>query len=67
MKKIVRNMIKCNLFGDIIESKYCHDFVKCKCGSCFVDGGKEYLRRCFVHSKDDYTELSIFEGDEKSL
>ena len=40
MKKIVKNMIKCNLCGDIIESKHRHDYVTCKCGSCSVDGGK---------------------------
>lgn len=36
MKKIIRNRIKCNLCGDIIESKNRHDFVECKCGSCLV-------------------------------
>lgn len=66
MQKIIRNMIKCNLCGDIIESTYRHDFVSCKCGSCSVDGGKDYLRRGFIHSKDDFTELSIFEDEEKS-
>lgn len=36
--------IKCDLCNDIIESKYRHDFVTCKCGACSVDGGNEYLR-----------------------
>jgi len=43
--EILRNMAKCRLCGDIIESKHRHDFVRCKCGSIFVDGGKDYLRR----------------------
>ena len=43
--RIIRNMAKCALCGDIIESKFRHDFVRCKCGAIFVDGGKDYLRR----------------------
>lgn len=64
MRKIIRNAIRCNLCGDIIESTYRHDFVTCKCGSCSVDGGLDYLRRGFVHSRDDFTELSAFEHTE---
>ena len=33
--------------GDIIESVHRHDFVECSCGSIFVDGGHDYLRRGF--------------------
>ena len=61
MKKINRNVIRCNLCGDVIESKNRHDFVSCSCGACSVDGGKDYLRRSFKGSVDDYTELSEFE------
>ena len=64
MGKIIRNAIRCNLCEDIIESTYRHDFVTCKCGSCSVDGGLDYLRRGFVHSRDDFTELSAFENTE---
>ena len=39
-----RNRIRCKKCGDIIESKYTHDFQQCKCGACFVDGGLEYQR-----------------------
>lgn len=62
-------MIKCNLCGDVIESKSRHDFVTCKCGSCSVDGGTDYLRRCFPDTLDDFTELSIVENleDEESI
>lgn len=61
MKKIIRNMIKCNRCGDIIESVSVHSYVTCSCGTVSVDGGKEYLRRSFKNSKDDFTELSQFE------
>lgn len=36
--------IKCLKCNDIIESKSKHDFKKCKCGACFIDGGDEYTR-----------------------
>lgn len=61
MRQIKRNSIRCNLCGDIIESRVPHDFVSCSCGACSVDGGKDYLRRNFKDSADDYTELSEFE------
>lgn len=59
MKKpvVIRNMIKCNICGDIIESKYRHDYVTCSCGAVSVDGGHDYLRRSYK-SPDDYTEMS---------
>jgi DNA-directed RNA polymerase subunit N (RpoN/RPB10) len=59
---IIQNKIKCNNCGDIIESKYRHDFVSCKCGRVSADGGKDYLKRCFQET-DDYEELSIEENE----
>lgn len=41
---IIRNAAQCAKCGDVVESKYCHDFASCSCGAIFVDGGKEYLR-----------------------
>ncbi len=57
-RRIIRNAIKCNTCGDIIESVYTHDFKTCSCGRVSVDGGHDYLRRCFKESQDDYTDLS---------
>ena len=57
MTKIIKNAIQCKLCGEIIESKHVHDFVQCKCGACAVDGGHDYLRRCF-RDKDCYIDLS---------
>lgn len=62
--KIISNKIKCNHCGDIIESKTVHDFKWCKCGKVAVDGGKDYLKRCFETTPDDYTDLSEWEEDE---
>lgn len=61
MKKIIKNSIKCTACGDIITSTHRHYFVTCKCGRCSADGGNDYLKRSFAHSKDDYTELSEYE------
>lgn len=62
MNKIITNKIKCKHCGDIIESISVHDFKTCSCGSCSVDGGHCYLRRCFKNSPQiDYEDLSICE------
>lgn len=42
---ILSNKAQCKLCNDIVESAHRHDFVRCKCGEIFVDGGKSYLRR----------------------
>lgn len=41
---IIHNRAKCKKCGDVIESNYRHDWVSCKCGAIFVDGGHDYLR-----------------------
>lgn len=43
-RKLTRNAIKCLLCDDVIESKHRHDWVPCKCGAAFVDGGLDYVR-----------------------
>ena len=57
MRKIIKNAIQCKLCGEIIESTYRHEYVECKCGSCAVDGGHDFLRRCFK-DKDCCVDLS---------
>lgn len=61
MRRIVKNSIRCNFCGNVIESKTVHDYVRCQCGACAVDGGHDYLRRCFRGSRENYTELSQWE------
>lgn len=56
---IIKNAIKCNKCGDIIESTYRHDFKWCSCKECAVDGGKAYLRRV----GENWEELSEFNND----
>ena len=70
MKKIIKNAIRCKKCGEIIESKSRHDYVQCKCGSCAVDGGHNYLRRSAADS-NLHIELSesvemIFKGEDGS-
>lgn len=61
-KEKIRNAIRCKKCGDIIESETVHDFKFCSCGSCAVDGGLDYLRRC--GNREDWEELSEAEKVE---
>ena len=66
MRKIIRNAIRCNHCGDVIESTYRHSYVQCSCGKVAVDGGTDYLRRSYSRNRDGYTDLSEYaEVDEK--
>lgn len=60
---IIRNAIRCNICGDEIESVHCHDFKWCSCGACAVDGGHDYLRRCYKE-EGCYTDISICVPDQ---
>lgn len=54
--KVTKNAIKCLKCGDVIESTYRHEMVWCSCGSCAVDGGLDYLRRC--GNPDEWKDMS---------
>ena len=58
--RIIKNAIKCKHCGEVIESKSVHDFQTCRCGRVSVDGGLEYLKRCFTSNPNsDYVELCV--------
>lgn len=61
--KIIVNACRCKKCGDIIQSDYRHDFRRCKCGTIFIDGGKDYLRRGATNF-DDIEDLSVVIEDE---
>lgn len=61
MRRIKRNAIKCNHCGDVIESTHVHDFKWCSCQTVAVDGGKEYCKRSFKNSPNDYEDLAEWE------
>ncbi|MBR3780096.1 MAG: hypothetical protein IKK63_02710 [Clostridia bacterium] len=65
MKKLVKNAIQCKLCGDIIESTYTHNFVRCSCGSCAVDGGLDYQKFCCKNA-DDIINLAEYENTDES-
>jgi len=56
MQKLIKNKAQCKQCSDIIESKYRHDFKKCKCGSIFIDGGIDYVRIGY-NKEEDYINL----------
>lgn len=58
--KIIRNAARCRKCGDVIESKYRHDFVSCQCDAIFTDGGHDYVRRGAM-DLNDIIDLSEFE------
>lgn len=59
-----RNRAKCKKCGDIIESKYRHDFVTCKCGAISVDGGEDYIRRAGM--PEDFDGGFIYKEPKRS-
>lgn len=56
-RRILHNRIRCKLCGDVIESKYRHDFVECSCGACYTDGGKDYFNRGWDPAKGDWKDI----------
>lgn len=60
-KRIIRNAAQCLKCNDIIESTHRHDFVCCRCGAIFVDGGHEYVRA----GADNWTNFkSLVESED---
>ena len=45
----------------VMESKHRHDFVRCRCGESFLDGGDEYFRAggYTVGVPDDYEDKAM--------
>ena len=62
IRNALKRAIRCKKCGDVIESKTVHDFKFCSCGSCAVDGGHDYLRRC--GNLGDWEEMSEAEKVE---
>lgn len=57
-----RNICRCKICGDVIESKSVHDYVLCSCGACATDGGQDYISRSWdpkYGSIDDVIEHII--------
>lgn len=65
---------KCSACGDRIFSNFRHDFVRCKCGRTFVDGGFDYIRGGWtppdappevITRKLKHRPRGYFRGDER--
>lgn len=44
---MIQHGVRCRRCRDRIFSNHRHDFVRCKCGATFIDGGFDYLRGGF--------------------
>ena len=56
------NKGRCKHCGDIVESTSPFEYVRCSCGAVILDGGQEYIWRCFKNSIEvDYEDMSIYE------
>lgn len=56
--------IICLFCNDVIESKYRHNLVSCKCESCYIDGGQDYLH---FGGKDFNKILILFDDGTKVI
>jgi hypothetical protein len=63
MTEKLRNRARCLKCYDIIESKHRHDFVICKCGAIFVDGGNDYWRA----GATDFNYFERLYNDDKEI
>lgn len=64
MKQLLHNKIRCKRCGDVIESKFTHDFQTCSCGAVSVDGGRAYASRSFTGGLDTFEDLSEWSDDD---
>ncbi len=60
----MRNRAMCKICKDIIESTYRHDWVVCKGGHIFIDGGQDY-QRCGTLKKGVTFEDIVFLKDDE--
>ena len=69
MLRLIKNKIRCKTCGDIIESRTRHEFVRCKCGRCFVDGGTDYSRKGYFSEnlEDSFEDLSVYIDENCNL
>ena len=62
-RHIKRNAAQCLKCGEVIESRYRHDFVTCSCGALSVDGGRDYIRRVY-EDESQYVDMDEYEEGE---
>lgn len=57
--KVKVEAIKCKDCQDIVWSRHRHDMRYCKCGKCFIDGGRHYTRVGFETTPPDSLEIEV--------
>ena len=60
-EKIIKNVAKCRLCGEVIESKRLYDVQTCRCGEISVEGGKNYIGRFASTNWHNIIDLSEYE------
>ena len=60
-REIILNRVGCRLCKDVITSHHRHDYVTCKCGAIFTDGGRGYIRR--GGRLTDYIDMTIMSDE----
>jgi hypothetical protein len=63
-ERILKNSLQCLFCKDIIESTYRHDFQRCRCGGCAVDGGLDYVKWAIMPGAK-FKDLSVYETLEE--
>ena len=58
---IYSNSLFCKKCGEEIRSKNRHDFRRCKCGACAIDGGSHYVR--VLGNWEDFEIRTIYFDD----
>lgn len=53
---VLENKARCGECGDVVESRWRHDYRSCRCGNLHVDGGLDYIKRGY--RTPNYEELS---------
>jgi hypothetical protein len=54
----------CQICNDIVQSQHRHDFVTCKCGESFLDGGDDYFRASITMMRIDMDPDDSMDADE---
>jgi hypothetical protein len=66
-KPTLRNRCQCRLCLDVIESTFRHDFVRCKCGAIFTDGGPFYVRRGTMKPGTTFEDIIDIGDDDAKI
>uniref|UniRef100_A0A6H1ZHT7 DUF7695 domain-containing protein n=1 Tax=viral metagenome TaxID=1070528 RepID=A0A6H1ZHT7_9ZZZZ len=57
-------MVVCLNCNDTIQSTYRHDYVVCKCGAIFIDGGDSYCRLGYPAGKTIEESLKFLNEED---